>query len=111
MWRILALNLAFSNFTVDAVPHRRRYQYSDHISEAGPAKNWTKSRVRSKVEHVLQLLKLKFGVVNVATVDCTRTQIDYFPLAADERSAGGCCTQPHSVSGDLEIAKQRRRQR
>ena len=43
----------------------RRYRYKDHIDEVERAKNRTKSSVRSKVEHVFQMLKLKFGFVKV----------------------------------------------
>lgn len=43
----------------------RRYRYKDRIDEVERAKNRTKSRVRSKVEHVFQILKLKFGFVKV----------------------------------------------
>jgi IS5 family transposase len=40
-----------------------RYRYKDRIDEVERAKNRTKSRVRSKVEHVFGVLKLKFGFV------------------------------------------------
>jgi IS5 family transposase len=43
----------------------RRYRYKDHVDEAERAKNRTKSTVRSKVEHVFGVLKLKFGFVKV----------------------------------------------
>jgi transposase, IS5 family len=43
----------------------RRYRYKTWIDEVQRAKNRTKSRVRSKVEHVFQILKLKFGFVKV----------------------------------------------
>jgi IS5 family transposase len=43
----------------------RRYRYQDHVDEAERAKNRTKSTVRSKVEHVFGVLKLKFGFVKV----------------------------------------------
>ncbi len=43
----------------------RRYRYKDRIDEVERAKNRTKSSVRSKVEHVFQILKLKFGFVKV----------------------------------------------
>jgi len=43
----------------------RRYRYKDHVDEVERAKNQTKSRVRSKVEHVFGVLKLKFGFVKV----------------------------------------------
>ncbi len=43
----------------------RRYRYKDRIDEVERAKNQTKSRVRSKVEHVFAALKLPFGFVKV----------------------------------------------
>jgi IS5 family transposase len=43
----------------------RRYRYKDRIDEIERMKNRTKSRVRSKVEHVFQVLKLQFGFVKV----------------------------------------------
>ena len=43
----------------------KRYRYKDGIDEVERAKNRTKSRVRSKVEHVFQIMKLKFGFVKV----------------------------------------------
>ena len=42
-----------------------RYRYKDRIDEVERAKNRTKSQVRSKVEHVFAILKLKFGFVKV----------------------------------------------
>ncbi len=54
----------------ECAPHaqdctHRRYRYKDHIDEVERAKNRTKSTVRSKVEHVFGVLKLKFGFVKV----------------------------------------------
>lgn len=43
----------------------RRCRYKDRVDEAVRAKNRTKSRVRSKVEHVFGILKLKFGFTKV----------------------------------------------
>jgi IS5 family transposase len=43
----------------------KQYRYKDRIDEIEQAKNRTKSRVRSKVEHVFGVLKLKFGFVKV----------------------------------------------
>src|ERR1700691_5762601 len=43
----------------------RRYRYKDHIDEVERAKNRTKSTVRSKVEHVFGVMKLKFGFVKL----------------------------------------------
>src|SRR6266853_1655606 len=44
---------------------RRRYRYKNGIDEQERAKNRTKSSVRSKVEHVFQVMKLKFGFVKL----------------------------------------------
>jgi len=43
----------------------RRYRYKNGIDEAGASQNRTKSSVRSKVEHVFQVMKLKFGFVKL----------------------------------------------
>ena len=43
----------------------RRYRYKNDIDEEERAKNRTKSSVRSKVEHVFQVMKLKFGFVKL----------------------------------------------
>ncbi len=45
---------------------QRRCRYKNQIvDEVAWAKNRTKSKVRAKVEHVFQVLKLKFGFVKV----------------------------------------------
>jgi len=43
----------------------QRYRYKNRIDEVERAKNRTKSRVRSKVEHVFAVMKLKFGFTKV----------------------------------------------
>ncbi|HEY6372540.1 MAG TPA: IS5 family transposase [Candidatus Sulfotelmatobacter sp.] len=43
----------------------RRYRYKHQLDELERAKNRTKSSVRSKVEHVFGVMKLKFGFVKV----------------------------------------------
>jgi IS5 family transposase len=43
----------------------RRYRYKNRVDEVEREKNRTKSTVRSKVEHVFGVLKLKFGFVKV----------------------------------------------
>jgi IS5 family transposase len=43
----------------------KRYRYKNRIDEVKRAKNRTKSRVRSKVEHVFAVMKLKFGFVKL----------------------------------------------
>jgi len=42
-----------------------QYRYKNRIDEEERSKNRTKSRVRSKVEHVFAILKLQFGFVKV----------------------------------------------
>jgi IS5 family transposase len=43
----------------------RRYRYKSRIDEVERAKKRTKSTVRSKVEHVIAVMKLKFGYVKL----------------------------------------------
>jgi transposase, IS5 family len=43
----------------------RRYRYKNCVDEVERAKNRTKSTVRSKVEHVFGVMKLKFGFVKL----------------------------------------------
>jgi len=43
----------------------RRYRYQDQVDEGERRKNRVKSKVRSKVEHVFGVMKLKFGFVKV----------------------------------------------
>ncbi|HET6840566.1 MAG TPA: transposase family protein [Candidatus Angelobacter sp.] len=43
----------------------RQYRFKDRVGEAERARNRRKSKVRSKVEHVFQIMKLKFGFVKV----------------------------------------------
>src|SRR5260370_37774062 len=43
----------------------RRYRYKNLIDEVERAKNRSKSTVRSKVEHVFAVMKLKFGFVKL----------------------------------------------
>src|SRR5436189_4924561 len=43
----------------------RRYRYKDGVDEVERAKNRSKSTVRSKVEHVFAVMKLKFGFVKL----------------------------------------------
>jgi transposase, IS5 family len=43
----------------------RQYRFKNHVDEAERARNRTKSKVRSRVEHVFQIMKLKFGFVKV----------------------------------------------
>ena len=43
----------------------KQYRYKERVDDIQRAKNRTKSRVRSKVEHVFGVMKLKFGFVKV----------------------------------------------
>jgi transposase, IS5 family len=43
----------------------RRYRYKGRVDETERARNRTKSSVRSKVEHVFAVMKLKFGFTKV----------------------------------------------
>jgi IS5 family transposase len=43
----------------------QRYRYEDRVDEVERAKNRTKSHIRSRVEHVFAVIKLKFGYVKV----------------------------------------------
>lgn len=43
----------------------RRYRYKNRVDEVEREKNRTKSTVRSKVEHVFAVMKLKFGLVKL----------------------------------------------
>ena len=45
--------------------HPSRYRYQDGIDEVERTKNRSKSTVRSKVEHVFAVMKLKFGFVKL----------------------------------------------
>ena len=54
----------------ECAPHardctHRRYRYHGRVNEVERAKNRNKSRIRSKVEHVFGVMKLKFGFVKV----------------------------------------------
>src|ERR1035438_5880119 len=43
----------------------QRYRYKDRVDEVERAKNSTKAKVRSKVEHVFAVIDRKFGFVKV----------------------------------------------
>jgi IS5 family transposase len=43
----------------------KRYRYKDRVDDEERERNRSKSRVRSRVEHVFQIMKLKFGFVKV----------------------------------------------
>jgi transposase, IS5 family len=43
----------------------QRYRHKNRVDEVEQAKNRTKAKVRSKVEHGFAVMKLKFGFVKV----------------------------------------------
>ena len=60
---------------------QRRYRYQGRVDEEERAKNRSKSKVRSKVEHVFGVLKLKFGFVKVRYRGLAKTPTDSSPPA------------------------------
>jgi len=58
----------------------RRYRYKNGIDQQERAKNRTKSSVRSKVEHVFQVMKLKFGFVKVRYRGLTKNAHQLFVI-------------------------------
>jgi IS5 family transposase len=60
----------------------KRYRYKDRIDEVERAKNRTKSRVRSKVEHVFAVIKLKFGYAKVRYRGIQKNANQVFTLCA-----------------------------
>src|SRR5437867_13364214 len=60
----------------------RRYRYKHGIDEVERAKNRTKSRVRSKVEHVFAVMKLKFGFVKLRYRGLQKNATQLFAVCA-----------------------------
>src|SRR6266567_2074327 len=60
----------------------RRYRYKDRIDEVERAKNRTKSTVRSKVEHVFAVMKLKFGFVKLRYRGLKKNATQLFAVCA-----------------------------
>src|SRR6266550_12201 len=60
----------------------RRYRYKDRIDEVERAKNRTKSTVRSKVEHVFAVMKLKFGFVKLRFRGLKKNATQLFAVCA-----------------------------
>src|SRR5207248_2895960 len=60
----------------------RRYRYKHGIDEVERAKNRTKSRVRSKVEHVFAVMKLKFGFVKLRYRGLKKNATQLFSVCA-----------------------------
>jgi transposase, IS5 family len=71
----------------ECAPHaqdhtHRRYRYKNGIDQRERAKNRTKSTVRSKVEHVFQVMKLKFGFVKLSYRGLTKNAHRLFVTCA-----------------------------
>ena len=60
----------------------RRYRYKDRIDEVERAKNRTKLTVRSKVEHVFAVMKLKFGFVKLRYRGLKKNATQLFAVCA-----------------------------
>jgi len=60
----------------------RRYRYKNRIDEVERAKNRTKSTVRSKVEHVFAVMKLKFGFVKLRYRGLKKNATQLFAVCA-----------------------------
>ena len=60
----------------------KRCRYRDRIDEVQKARNRNKSRVRSKVEHVFAVIKLKFGFVKVRYRGLRKNANQVFALCA-----------------------------
>src|SRR5881227_1408676 len=60
----------------------RRYRYKDGVDEVERAKNRSKSRVRSKVEHVFAVMKLKFGFVKLRFRGLKKNATQLFAVCA-----------------------------
>src|SRR5438132_460981 len=62
-------------------PHLR-YRYKDGVDEVERAKNRSKSTVRSKVEHVFAVMKLKFGFVKLRFRGLKKNATQLFAVCA-----------------------------
>src|SRR5438094_296739 len=62
--------------------NHRRYRFKNRIDEVERAKNRTKSTVRSKVEHVFAVMKLKFGFVKVRYRGLKKNATQLFAVCA-----------------------------
>jgi IS5 family transposase len=60
----------------------KRYRYKDRVDETERAKNRTKSKVRSRVEHVFAVIKLKFGYTKVRYRGLKKNGNQVFTLCA-----------------------------
>jgi len=82
----------------------RRYRYKDHIDEAERAKNRSKSTVRSKVEHVFAVMKLKFGFVKLRFRGLKKNATQLFAVCAGESVLGA----EKTVAPGTGLARERR---
>ena len=62
--------------------HPSALPYKDRIDEVERAKNRTKSRVRSRVEHVFGVMKLKFGFVKLRYRGLKKNANQFFAVSA-----------------------------
>jgi len=60
----------------------KRYRYKDRVDEVERAKNRTKSHIRSRVEHVFAVIKLKFGYAKVRYRGIQKNANQVFTLCA-----------------------------
>ena len=60
----------------------RRYRYQDRIDEVERAKDRTKSKVRSKVEHVFAVMEMKFGFVKLRYRGLEKNATQLFAVCA-----------------------------
>src|ERR1700694_2010141 len=60
----------------------KRHRYKNRVDEVQRTKNRNKSRVRSKVEHVFAVIKLKFGYVKVRYRGIKKNANQVFALCA-----------------------------
>jgi transposase, IS5 family len=60
----------------------QRYRYKDRVDEVERAKNRTKSHIRSRVEHVFAVIKLKFGYAKVRYRGIKKNANQVFTLCA-----------------------------
>jgi IS5 family transposase len=60
----------------------KRYRYKDRVDEVEREKNRTKSHIRSRVEHVFAVIKLKFGYTKVRYRGIKKNANQVFTLCA-----------------------------
>jgi len=83
----------------------RRFRYKDRIDEVERAKNRTKSRMRSKVEQVFAVMKLKFAFVN-ATL--SRTEEECHSTVRGLRAGEPVSAAKEAAASGTSIARLRR---